>query len=525
MIDDKNKNEEVDFSIDKSEVTLTEPDFSMDKSEVTRTITNSDGDVIELAEDEDFEIIEENDELRENINNYRKRKRVKLTLVAIIVLVCCSAGCYLFIDQRAQLDRFDASLHSSKYTEAKELYDTLMDSQKSEANRMIESKLTDIYKKYYKGGYTINQAIAELDKILTIESGAKDKINDAKELFAILTKSEENYKKGKEAYENGELKNSIVYYGKVVKKDAKYKSAQTALKKIAAEYRKQEIARAEEFIVDEDYDSAIKIMYDYLKLLATDKEAMKQLQKYKSAKLDMSISDIEDSVDVEVKKNDYVEAIEIVKGSMDEYGEDKRLVDMLPPLVSEMYKQVEEFIKSERYSSAVSTLKSYLNIVGEDEKASGLVKEYSSKVSKGDYLSKMKYETSEGKSYIIEDVSHYKDANGNVYEDVLEVVGYRNLDTKGKLVYKNDGYKTLTGSIGYVSDEDIEYYKDGSGKLFILGDGNIIFTSDEVTQTSKNQEVNIDISKYKRITFEWKPTNANNVKMYNIVLGDFTFIK
>ena len=35
----------------------------------------------------------------------------------------------------------------------------------------------------------------------------------------------------------------------------------------------------------------------------------------------------------EVKKKDYVNAIEIVKTAMDDYGDDKRLVDMLPPLV------------------------------------------------------------------------------------------------------------------------------------------------------------------------------------------------
>lgn len=522
MLDDKNKHELNNDSVDE---TMDEFVIEEDEKSNKQIITNSEGEVIELDEDEDFEIIEENDEIRENINNYRKRKRVKLTIIAIIVLVCCSAGCYLFIDQRAQLDRFDASLHSSKYTEAKELYKTLMDSQKSEADRMVESKIADIYKKYYKGGFTIEQSMTELDKMLEIDSGAREEINKMKELFAVLTKSEENFKKGKEAYGNGELKNSIVYYGKVVKKDAKYKSAQSSLKKIAAEYRKQQIDKAEEFVIDEDYDSAIKIMYDYLKLLATDKEAMKKLQEYKSAKLDLSISDIEDSVDVAVKKKDFIDAVEIVKNAIDEYGDDKRLIDMLPPLVSDMYNQVEEYVKTERYSSAVSILKSYLNIVGEDKKASGLVKEYASKVSKGEYLSSMKYESKEGKCYVIEDVSDYKDANGNVYEDVLEVVGYRNLDTKGKLVYENKGYTTLTGSIGYVSDEDIEYYKDGSGKLFILGDGNIIFTSDEVTESSKNQEVNIDISKYKKIILEWKPTNSNNVKMYNIVLGDFTFIK
>lgn len=489
------------------------------------TITNSAGEVIELDEDEDFEIIEENDELRENINKYRRKKRLKLTLIAIIVLVLCSAGCYLFIEQRAQLDRFDASLHSGQYTEAKKLYHTLMDSQRTEADRMVEAKTDDIYKKYFKGAFSINKSIEELDKLLTIESGAKDVINNKKELFAVLTKSEANYNKGKQAYDNGELKNSIIYYGKVVKKDAKYKSAQSLLKKISAEYRKQEIARAEEYVVDEDYDTAIKIMYDYLKLLSSDKVAMKKLQEYKSAKLDLNIADIEDSVDVAVKKKDYVEAIEIVKTAMDDYGDDKRLVDMLPPLVSDMYEQVEIYVKSDRYSTAVSMLKSYLNIVGTDDKASGLVKEYSSKVSKGSYLSKMEYETMEGKSYVIEELSDYKDANGNTYEDVLEVVGYRNLETKGKLVYANDGYTTLTGSIGYVSSDDIEYYKDGSGKLFISGDGTVIFTSDEMTESSKNQEVNVDISKYKKITIEWKPTNANNVKMYSIVLGDFMFVK
>lgn len=531
MSDNKNVDKEEIMGIDKAEIDTSvdfeaiESEENFEKNKESEDSSEDNSDVV-LGDDEDFEIIEDDDVVAEKIDRHRKKKRIKLTIISIVVLIVCSMGCYLFIDQRAQLDRFDASLHNNSYKEAIQLYNSLMDSQKSKADMMVESKVQDIYKTYYKGSLSIEKSLAELDKLAELDSGAKEKINKMKELFAILKESEKNFAKGQKAYEDDELKNSIIYYGKVIKKDTHYKAANTKLKKIATKYRKQEIARAQKCIdEDDDYDSAIKIMYDYLKLLSKDKVAIEQLQKYKSEKLNLSISDIEDSVDVKVKKQDYVGAIGIVKDAINEYGEDKRLVDMLPDLVENMYEQVEKYIKSDRYTTAVSTLKEYLNIVKTDEKASGLIKDYSSKVTKGKPLSSIKANAQEGKFYVIDELSEYKDANGNKYDDVVEVVGYRNLDTKGKLEYNNDGYSTLTGSIGYVNSKDIEYYKDGSGKIFISGDGKILFTSDEITATSKNQEVNIDIAKYKKITIEWKPINSSNIKMYNIVLGNFTFVK
>ena len=69
-----------------------------------------------------------------------------------------------------------------------------------------------------------------------------------------------------------------------------------------------------------------------IKLLANDKIAQRQLQTYKSAKLDLNISDIEDTVDLYTKKSDYVAAIKIVKNAITEYGEDKRLTSLFTSL-------------------------------------------------------------------------------------------------------------------------------------------------------------------------------------------------
>lgn len=491
--------------------------------EVDEALDNDDN--LDEDLDEDFEIIESDEEFSEEINSYRKRKRLKLVIIAILVLIVCSAGCYFFIQQRALLDKFDASLHDNQYTLAKNIYREFMDSQKSEADSMVAAKVEEIYSRYYKGAIDLKKAESELDSVSKIKSGAREEISNMRALFAVIVSSQENFEKGKEAYEAGELKKSIIYFGKVIQKDAKYKEAQNRLKKISAEYRKEQIAKAEEFANDEDYNSAIKIMYDYLKLIANDKIAQKQLQTYKSAKLDLYISDIEDTVDIYTKKNDYVGAIKIVKNAITEYGEDKRLTTLFTSLKKDMYKEVDSFIESGRYTTAVSILKNYLKVVNDDSKATELIKKYSNKVSSGVYLSKVKPKSQEGKSYVITELQDYKDANGEKYEDVLEVVGYRNLESSGNRVIENNGYTKLTGTVGYVSSKDIKYYKEGEGRVIIYGDGKKLFTSDIMTEKTKNQKVDLNIKGYKSIKFAWEPINAKNVKMYSIVLGDFKFTK
>ena len=146
-------------------------------------------------------------------------------------------------------------------------------------------------------------------------------------------------------------------------------------------------------------------------------------------------------------------------------------------------------------------------------------------MSSGVYLSKVKPKSQEGKSYVITELQDYKDANGQKYEDVLEVVGYRNLKSSGNRVIENNGYTKLTGTIGYVSSKDIKYYKEGEGRVIIYGDGKKLFTSDIMTEKTKNQKVDINIKGYKSIKFAWEPIDSKNVKMYSIVLGDFKFTK
>ena len=191
----------------------------------------------------------------------------------------------------------------------------------------------------------------------------------------------------------------------------------------------------------------------------------------------------------------------------------------------ELYKEVDNYIESGRYTTAVSILERYTKVIKDDSKATELINQYRKKVSSGVYLSKVKPKSKKGKSYVISELQNYKDASGQSYEDVLEVVGYRNLESSGSRVIENNGYTQLTGTIGYVSSKDIKYYKEGEGRIIISGDGKKLFTSEIMTEKSKNQKVNISIKEYKSITFAWEPADSKNVKMYSIVLGDFKFTK
>lgn len=473
--------------------------------------------------DEDFEIIEEDESLLKENEVSRNRKRIKLILVAFVVLVICSVGCYTFIVKRAEQDKFEAALHNNQYSLAKDLYNDLMDSQKPDANEIIKNKISEIYDRYYKGTIDSKTAIEELKELKKISTGVESDINSQLKVFDRILVSEKQYEEGAKLYEDGKLKESIIAYNKVIPEDTNYKKAQTLLAKVASEYKKEQIEAADEYAAKDDYDNAIAIMNSCLKLLKDDEKISKQLQEYKSKKLSLNISDIFDLVKVQVNKDNYVEAIKLVNNSITEYGSDKRLVDKLEELKKAMFDEVTKYIESERYSMAVGILKSYRRIIVNDEKAEELIKKYSSKVKEGKKLSELEIIRENGKKYVIDKVGEYKDAKGAKYEDVIEVVGYRNLDTKGSMTIKNSGYKTLSGVIGYVSSKQISYYKNGKGKIYIYGDSSKIYESKVLSESSDNEEVDIDISKYGEIRIEWKPADEKDVKMYGIVLGDFNF--
>ena len=485
-------------------------------SQVSNSNINTD-----FEEDDEFEIIEEDEEHIRKKSNQRKQKMVRLVILAIIVLAVCSVGCFTFILKRAELDKFESILLDSQYDKAKTIYGNLMDSQRTTADTMIITKTTSIYGKYYKGGIDSKKAIEELKKLDKVSVNDIKEIDEMLALFDKILVSEKVYKQAQDTYEKGNLINAIKLFRKVIKEDAHYKKAQVGIKKAGSEYRKSCVEEAEKYAEEEDYDGAIKIMEKSMVVLVDDEQAMKQLQTYKSAKLSLEISDITDTVNVAVKNKKYVNAIKIVKDAIDVYGEDIRLTDMFASLQEDMYKEVNTYIESERYTVAVSILKSYVRIIDDDEKATDLIEKYSSKVDAGKFVANLKYSSEEGKSYKITDVADYKDAQGNRYESVIEVVGYKNLDKKGNIEFSNVKFKTLSGVIGYISDDEVNYYKTGKGIVRIYGDGKEIFKSKTVEIDSESQEISVDIAKYKTIKIAWEAADSKNAEPYGIVLGDF----
>ena len=95
------------------------------------------------------------------------------------------------------------------------------------------------------------------------------------------------------------------------------------------------------------------------------------------------------------------------------------------------------------------------------------------------------------------------------------------MDKKGHIEFSNAKYKTLSGIIGYVSDTEVGYYKDGKGIVRIYGDGVEIFKSKTVSLESDNQEVAVNIAKYKTIKIAWEMVDTKKGAPYGIVLGDF----
>jgi tetratricopeptide (TPR) repeat protein len=397
-----------------------------------------------------------------------------------------------------------------------------MDSQLSQADIMIVDKANKIYEKYSKGAIKSDKAIEEITKLQTITENELSDIDDLLKLYKRIQFSEENFEKATKLYEENNLVEAITYFKKVIKEDSHYNTAQSQLKKVVGEYRTTRVEEAEKHAENEEYDKAILVMLDTLEILSDDEQSKKQLQTYKSAKLSLEISDIMDTVDVYSKKKEYVNAIKVVKKAVTTYGEDVRLLDMMSSLVDNMYKEVDNYIKSKRYTVAVTILKSYVRIVPDDEKAAGLITKYASNVDRGTYLSNIKWLATEGKSYKINDVANYIDAEGNKYESVVELAGYKNLDKTGSIVFDATNYKTLTGMVGYVNGEQIAYYKEGKGVIRIYGDNKQIFKSEVLSEEGKTQEIDLDISKYKQVKIAWSSADTKNIKTYGIVLGDIS---
>ena len=119
-------------------------------------------------------------------------------------------------------------------------------------------------------------------------------------------------------------------------------------------------------------------------------------------------------------------------------------------------------------------------------------------------------------------MANYTDAEGNKYESVVELAGYKNLDKTGSIVFDATNYKTLTGMVGYVNGEQIAYYKEGKGVIRIYGDNKQIFKSEVLSEEGKTQEIDLDISKYKQVKIAWSSADTKNIKTYGIVLGDIS---
>ena len=512
--------DELDITQDTDVNKTSNDDFKIQDidSKVKETSFEEDTD-FEMEEDA-FEIIEEDQEYLRKKSIDTTKKMIRLVIVGLILMIACSLGCYTFIIKRAELDKFDSALHEGQYDSAAKIYQNLMDSQLSQADIMIVEKANKIYEKYSKSAIKSDKAVEEINKLQKISENDLKELQDMLKLYKRIIVSEEHFEKAIKAYEEMNYVEAITYFKKVIKEDSHFNTAQNQLKKVVGDYRKIRVEEAEKHAENEEYDKAITVMLDTLKVLGDDEQTNKQLQTYRSAKLSLEISDIMDTVDVYSKKKEYVNAIKVVKKAITTYGEDVRLLDMMSSLVDSMYKEVNKYIESKRYTVAVTMLKSYVRIVPDDSKAAELISKYASNVERGTYLSKLKWTSSEGKSYKIEDVANYTDAEGNKYESVIELAGYKNLDKTGSIVFDATNYKTLTGMIGYVNGEQISYYKEGKGIVRIYGDNKQIFKSEVLSEDGKTHEIDLDISAYKQIKITWSSADTKNIKTYGIVLGD-----
>lgn len=238
----------------------------------------------------------------------KNKKRIVIAVIISIMVLVVILCAIVLKNSNSIINKFKSNLENNNISNLHDIYvSTENYNEKKELNKIFEKKLNSILDEYIKN-------INDYDKTLELINNYEDSniltslIEKTKENLEKIKNSKEEFSKGQDYEENGDIVNAILSYSKVSELDEiNYKEAQKYINKNKENIKNDILLEVDELIYKEDYITAKQKLNDLL-LIVSDNNIQKKLD------------EIEDKAkEQEIKK--YMSEQEIIVESAEKFKE------------------------------------------------------------------------------------------------------------------------------------------------------------------------------------------------------------
>lgn len=402
------------------------------------------------------------------------KKLVVISALCIVLLAGGIGGCSVYQSYNSPRQVMNRNIDSGNYEEAYELYaENFKDEDMPDKLLSAFSDRLDTAKQQFTAKEKdYNESLLEIDRIKAMDiKELNDKSDAIIKYIDALNASRTAFSLGTEFMDKAEYIAAMGQFKLVIEDDGDYATAQENLKKSVELYRKEQLDKAAGFADSGDYDSAITAINGALKILENDQELTQKLEIYKNMKVSDDIKAVLDSAKSYADKNDYPQALTLLKKAMSDYADNTeiktRYDDYEAVYVETVISEADELAENREYDSAIKAIEAAMKTLPDNTTLSN---KYALLVeSKPVELRRIKMQNAMNFSYI---ENACEDVVGNVYSG-------NNIYLTNQSDYASDGscefyvgseYKSISGTVapqssfGQSSATNFEIYADGELK-------------------------------------------------------------
>ncbi len=429
-------------------------------------------------------------EAEEQPKKKKGKGKIIAILVAVVVLVIAGVVGFLMIkDYTDPSNKVIRALNDGDIDAAIDAFEDV-ESVDAELIDGLKAHIEKLYASLKDSSMTYEAVVHELEAIENMGiSELKENIDSTKKAVEALNDSRAFYATAVEFQNKGNYDEAIKEYRKVIKEDGNYQTAQTNIDTCSDLFRKETIAKAEEYATSGDYDNALSVLNAALDTLENDAEIKKQISVYTAEHKDHLVAQTIKSADEAVNNGDYpaaIKGLETLLESVDSSEAEQKLSRYRVDYEAECVEKIDELLADKKFDEAEKLAKDALKVLEDNEALNNKLTEIEEKRPVS--LSTLTpinggWTWNEGTP---------TDPFGNTYTNANNFRVFNARDyTEYYAEYRVYGeYQTLSGSLAPYADIP----EDGWGRISVYADEKLVYTSPDVLRKTDTFDFSADIS-------------------------------
>ena len=250
----------------------------------------------------------------QNLPTKSRKKKFLWIVAAVLVIAALIAAAFFGGIIKTRSGRVYDMLKNGRYDAAySEVSSNYSQNGSYFLNRMLESRVEEVYNDYRDGNREYKDARLELQTIDKMNiSDLKKTVADTLSNLKKLQASKTSFEAGEKYYSNKNYALALEQFGRVIKDDPNYKAAQEKLSQSRENYRNQALSEAAQYVSNGDYDAGVRVLSAALETLKKDSLIEKRIEDYSASGSTKSKKDVLDAADARAFKEDYAGAVSVL---------------------------------------------------------------------------------------------------------------------------------------------------------------------------------------------------------------------